>query len=128
MTNNKAEIIKATYEAEDSLIGAILVESTDGTRDAINKVAPILSSADFYNDMNRRIYEAMLKCPEPPHQINVARQMVIDGSLVDGAVSYLCHCVSEAPCSLDYMDYALSVKAYSEMRQGYTPKVIKGAI
>lgn len=126
--NSKGEIIEATYNAEECLIGAILIESTDGTRNAINQIATILAPEEFYSDQHSLIYTAMLRCPLPPHQINTARQMLADKTLEDGVCSLLCQCVSVTPSSLDYFDYAMAVKRYSEHRSGIKHTPVKGAI
>jgi replicative DNA helicase len=128
MVNDSSEITIATTDAEESLIGAILIESTTGTREAINKVALQLHGEDFRDYFNKKIFDAMTKCPLPPHQINVARQLHADKTLENGMVAHLCHCVSICPCSLDYMDYAQAIKRYSDIRTGKKHTYIRGAI
>lgn len=116
--NDAIELLQATGEAEEALLGAILIESTRGTREAINAVSHILSAHEFHGQGRAKIYQAMLQCPLPPHQISVALQMKDMGTLEPGVCSYLCLMVSTVPCSLDYMHYALAVKGYSKARKG----------
>lgn len=129
MPNDKSEILNATLDAEEALIGAILIESTCGNREAINKVSTNLEANHFWHEDNQAIFKAMVNCPLPPHQVNLARQMHSDNTLTNGILSHLCHCVSVCPCSLDYMDYANAVKRYSAIRTGkkLSPH-IKGAL
>lgn len=128
MPNNSSEILQASLNAEDALIGSILIESTDGTRGAISQVAGVIKPADFYTEMDRDIFSAMLSCPLPPHQINTARQMLADNTLDTGSISHMSFCISITPCSLDYLDYAESVKRYSEIRTGKKRIIYKGAV
>jgi len=128
MPNNSSEILQASLDAEDALIGSILIESTDGTRGAINQVAGVIKPADFYTEMDRDIFSAMLSCPLPPHQINTAHQMLADNTLGTGSISHMSFCISITPCSLDYLDYAEAVKRYSEIRTGKKRIIYKGAV
>lgn len=136
MTNAVTELHAATIEAEESLLGAILVESSDGSRQAIEKISTILKPEYFYIEKHRAIYEAMLSCPLPPHQVNIPRQMLTMNTLEDGITKYLSYLISRVPCSLDYMDYTLAVKSYGEQRQvdygkqrhGKPQNIIRGAI
>jgi len=120
------EYLTATIDAEDFLIGALLVESAGSTREAINKVSSIIKPETFHVERNRRIYDAMLTCQLPPHQINVAKEMHSRGILENGDCSHLCFTVSLVPCSLDYIDYALAVKYYWQKRTGKQVYNIRG--
>ncbi len=118
------EVFIATKEAEEALLGAILIESASaGTRDAIKEVSNIIVVSDFedgqfHDGLRSRIYAAMLSCLEVPHQINVALELERTDKLHKGDCAYLCHLVSVCPCSLDYMDYAQAVISYSDKRKG----------
>ncbi len=120
------EEVDATLQAEESLLGAILIESSDNSTQAISEVNKIVKSEDFYGvDRNSRVFEAMLRT-EHPHQIGVAQTLYRNGKLASGDISYLCHLVFQCPCSLDYLDYAKAVKTYSLARQGYRqPPILK---
>ncbi len=122
------EISSATVQAEEALLGAILIESTHGDRQAIQAVLAIVSPSDFYGYYEKqalvrqtrhaRIFYAMTKTERPPHQITTAQEMNRLGILQSGDCAYLCHLVSMCPCSLDYVDYAKAVREYSLQRQG----------
>lgn len=122
-------ITEATLEAEECLIGSILIESaTYGTRQSIIQAVEYVSPLDFYSEQHRVIFEAMIKCPKPPHIINTAMQMQSEGTLTPKLPAHLRHCISVVPCSLDYLDYARAVKQYSDSRQGKATRTIKGAL
>jgi len=126
--NDSGEVLQATNDAEDCLIGALLIESTRGDRYAITKVASFLEPSHFRQESCQRIYASMVSCSSPPHQINVAQEMVLKGSLVAGDCAYMSLAISGVPCSLDYLDYAKSVLQFSQNRKGIRPVKIKGAI
>lgn len=110
------EAVEATLQAEESLLGAILIESSCG-REAIRMVRKIVEPLDFLSDRMNKIYHAMLNCQQP-HQINVAQELHRTNKLFEYDCSYLCHLVSICPCSLDYESYALAVKRYANSRNG----------
>jgi replicative DNA helicase len=129
MPNDPSEIIIATYDAEESLVGAILLMScgADGSRECINQIALSLQPCDFRDEQNRFIFEAMIKCPLPPHEINTARQLLADKHLDGNIISHMMHCISVTPHAQDFMDYAQAVKRYSELRNGIKHTSIRGA-
>lgn len=132
------EITQAAIDAEEALLGAILIESTTSTKDAITGISTMLSISDFYGygpnapierqPQNTRIYHAMLHSKNPPHQIEVVRTMSRLGILQSGDIPYLCHLVAVCPCSLDYPHYAEAVRDYSKARRGDARPVFKGGI
>jgi len=132
------ENIPTTIQAEEALLGAILIESTRGDREAIDATSSIITLADFKGylasqvterqPIRSRIFYAMVKSNNPPHQIATAQTMNKLGLLQSGDCAYLCRLVSLCPCSLDYMDYAKAVKDYSHQRNGAHPIVFKDAI
>ncbi len=124
--NQPSEIINASFDAEDSLLGAILIDATNGSKQAINKAKTIVNPGDFHQYNNRLIFTAMLACKDAPHQINVARQMLNMGILEDGCVSQMSHCISITPTHLDYQDYADAVREYSQRHRGDLPIKAKG--
>jgi len=121
MPNIPIEISTATQDAEEALIGAILVEASDGTKDFVVDISCIVSASDFKDELNQQIYKAMLNCSEAPHQINVARKMVELGVLGKYAIAHMSHCISVSPNSMDYIDFAKAVKYYSELRRSGIP-------
>ncbi len=124
--NDSSAIIEATCEAEDNVIGAILINASDGSREAIIAIRAILQPQDFRQDINRIIYTGMLACPNAPHQINVAAELARQGTLQNGVIPHLHYCVSVST-GLDYVDFARDVKEYSQRRRGITPPRILGA-
>ena len=131
--NDPSAVHEATLEAENCLIGAILINSDgDEDRKTINAVVFIVNPKDFwdfderypvnnYQCQNGRIYSAMLTCKGSPHIVNVAKELVTRGLLKSGDLSHLSHCTAICPMSLDWQDYAVSVRYYSQLR-----KSIKG--
>jgi replicative DNA helicase len=127
MPNELSEIVYARNFAEQSLLGSILLDSASGSREVILKVSTIVTPDDFYDDLHKRIYRAMLACANPPHQINVAYEMARLNNLMKGDCAYLLNLIATTPNWLDYLDYADKVKAYSLQRQGIKRPMIRGA-
>jgi len=127
MANETEDTLQAVYDADDCLIGAILIESSGCTREVINEVANLIEPSEFENPLNANIFKAMLRCEGAPHQINTARQMLDMHLLEKGAISHMSYCISITPCSLDYLDYAEAVKHYSEIRTGKKRIIYRGA-
>jgi replicative DNA helicase len=120
MPNDNIELREAAYEAEASLIGAILLMC--GSRKAIDEVQQIVSPADFLHTfIYRRIYNAMLSVDGPPNQISVAKELSHTGNLVKGDCAELSVLVARCPSPLDYLHYARVVKKYSDERSA-TPQ------
>jgi len=124
-------LTEAILNAEEALLGAILIDSAGGDDTAIKTVARIVSTNDFYGGSNShhgRIYHAMIRSTQPPHQIVTAQTMQKLNTLQKGDCSYLRELVSKCPCSLDYESYARAVKEYSLQRQGIKKPMYTGAI
>lgn len=127
MANDNIAVSIAATDAEECLLGAILIESCRGTKEAIQKASMILNPLDFKGvypgdspqrwARNARIFLAMSKCELPPHVINTALQLVKLNLFDIHDADYMRHCEYLVPCSLDYMDYAQAVKYYSTQRQ-----------
>lgn len=128
MPNNQGEIILATHESEDVLIGSILIQSSDGDKNAINEVSKILLPEHFDSYFDRVIYTAMLSCPSAPHIVNTTKQLEITNHLENGMLLHLGYCVSRVPSSLDYMDYAKAIIHYASVRGGIITPNVKGAL
>lgn len=128
------ELLKATIQAEEALLGAILIESTSTGMQSIREVTRLITPEDFagflpsqpiFRQLKRqRIYYAMTQSDLPPHQINTARTMANLKILQEDDIPYLCRLVATTPCSLDYMHYAKAVKGYSYQRQGKSIPVV----
>jgi len=104
-------------EAEEAVNGSLLIDG-----DAINLVAHILESKDFYNPQNRMIYSAAIALNNRHgqtaiNQITIAEELDRQGLLEkSGGTSYLSHLVSIVPTSLDIVHYAEIVYRHSKMR------------
>jgi replicative DNA helicase len=127
MTNYQPEITGATVEAEEALLGAIMIQSAGGSSETIHQVSAVLEPADFLACLRwekpdrwprrARVFYAMTQCENSPHQVNVALKMVQLNILQDGDCVQLCCYVASCPCSLDFMDYARAIRDYSIKRQ-----------
>lgn len=125
MSNYQPEVTGAIEEAEEALIGAILIESVRSDK-AIHEVSKLIEPWDFRGCLKSdkpdrwvwrgRIYYAMTLC-DRPHIINVAHKMIELDIFHALDASLMSHCEAGVPCSLDYMDYARVVKDYSIKRQ-----------
>lgn len=91
--------------AERSLIGAILINSSDGATDAIEHTRKTIKPDNFFFDSHRLIFIAMTKCDEPPHIVNVVTKLNELGYLKDGIIREMDLCIAYCPCSLDYEHY-----------------------
>lgn len=117
----------ATEDAEQALIGAILIDAAGGNRDTINHITTILQPRDFrgcaekdkplYWGVNPRIYYAMLQTSDPPNIISVSLQLVKLNLFDLKYPAYMAECQYKCPCSLDAEYYAKAVKEYSLQRQ-----------
>lgn len=102
-------------EAEASLLGALLIDS-----DAIAKIADNLSSKDFFDKRNERIYEAMIQLYEHRQAIDVltlANQLKNNGVLdMVGGPSYLTELTNFVPTAAHVEQYA-DIVAQKAMRR-----------
>lgn len=110
-------IYQARREAEESLLGAILIESAGGNMECISRVKCLVIPEDFMDcheshNLHSRIYQAMINSSKAPHQINVAQNMADINTLQKFDCAEMSHMISNVPCSLDYMDYAEAVHHY----------------
>lgn len=92
-------------EAEASLLGALLIDA-----DAIVKIADIISAADFYDERNKRIFEAIEQLYEKHSPIDVltlADQLKGTGFLeMVGGPSYLTELTNFVPTAAHAEQYA----------------------
>lgn len=107
----------ARIEAEESLLGAILIEATATHSLAIHQVQSFVNWADFsdatdYDNKRTRIFKAMTLCPHP-EIVSVAQKMQELKTMRQGDISYLHHLIAECPTSMDYIYYAKAVRWYA---------------
>lgn len=92
-------------EAEASLLGAVLIDS-----DAIVKIADAINPEDFYEEKNRRIYEAILQLYEKHSPIDVltlSNQLKSTGFIdMVGGAAYLTELTNFVPTAAHVEQYA----------------------
>jgi len=99
----------AKYEAEQSVLGAILLD-----KEVLSSVTEIISSQDFYREDHREIFEAIMDLyekGEPIDLITVAEQLKVRGSLeAVGGLEYLTNLASLVPTTANAKHYAKIVE------------------
>jgi len=95
-------------EAEKSVLGSLLLD-----KDAIIKIADIITSRDFYKKSNRLIFEAMLDLyqnQEPIDVLNVTERLKDKGHLKEaGGASYLSSLTGSIATPAHVVSYAKTV-------------------
>ena len=109
-------LLPHSVEAEESVIGALLIDS-----DALPKVAGIVGADDFYVTKNRWCFEACLALfdrSEAINQVTVAEELNLKERLEEiGGTSYLAHLVRTVPTTIHAEHYAHIVQRTSIMRR-----------
>src|SRR3989338_9723887 len=101
-------------EAEQSVLGGILLN-----KDAINVITPIISPADFYNDVNSIIFSAMLSLSEegkPIDVLTVSARLKKNKQADKVDSSYLADLVNSVPTAANIEHYAQIIKEESIRR------------
>src|SRR3989338_4981289 len=101
-------------EAEQSVLGGILLN-----KDAINVITPIISPADFYNDVNSIIFSAMLSLSEegkPIDVLTVSARLKKNKQADKVDSSYLADLVNSVPTAANIEHYAEIIKEESIRR------------
>ncbi len=105
MDNKQPIIPPHNTDAEASLLGAILIDS-----DAIVKIADVISSGDFYDERNGRIFEAVTQLYEKHSPIDVltlSDQLKSSGFIeFVGGASYLTQLTNFVPTAAHVEQYA----------------------
>ncbi len=103
-------------EAEASVLGGIMLD-----RDAIIKVADILTPDDFYERRNTLIFETMLELYDDRASIDV---LTVQNRLTEkgfmeatGGMSYLTHLVNTTPSAAHVVHYAKIVQRKGTLRK-----------
>ena len=103
-------------EAEEALLGSLLID-----KEAIIKIADIIEPEDFYKDIHRLIYEAMLEVwerREPIDILSVSNRLEERGQLdLIGGRSYLATLANLVPTSSHITSYAQIVQRKSTLRK-----------
>ena len=103
-------------EAEQAVLGAILIEST-----VINQVLEILIAEDFYKDSHRKIFDAMIDLDrdnKPIDLLTLFDHLKSKGNLLEevGESSYLTYLTELVPTTENVEYYAQLVKEKSIVR------------
>ena len=105
MDNKQPIIPPHNTDAEASLLGAILIDS-----DAIVKIADVITSSDFYDERNGRIFEAVTQLYEKHSPIDVltlSDQLKSSGFIeFVGGASYLTQLTNFVPTAAHVEQYA----------------------
>jgi len=108
--------LPANLEAERSVLGAILLDP-----DSIALVVPILKRDDFFPDMHRRIFGAMMELFERPAEIDVLtlKEELDRSGAIDkiGGAAYLTSLLDGVPDVGNVEHYARIVKEKSTLRR-----------
>lgn len=103
-------------EAEQSFLGAILVD-----KDALIRVADIVTPEDFYRDDHARIYAACLALYEkrrPIDLVTLAEEFEKSGTLAEvGGATYLASLANMVPTAAHIVGYAQIIKEKATLRR-----------
>lgn len=113
---NHNELLPNSIEAEQAVLGAILVDG-----EALHKVVEHIDSANFfYKRAHQLIYEAFLRLNEKSENIDIltASQYLKDQNQIEeiGGRSYLSALTDHAPIAANAPHYAKIIKAKSLLR------------
>ena len=102
-------------EIEQSVLGALMID-----KDAITRVADILTSQDFYKPNHAKIYESILRLyerREPIDTLSVSAKLK-EGNIFKevGGATYLSELVNSVPTSSHIEHYAKIVKEKRTLR------------
>jgi len=116
MTEEKINIPPQNVEAEISLLGAILLD-----KEAIVKVADLVSEADFYKDAHAEIFRAMLQLYEKREPIDVVTltSRLENNKKLDiiGGSSYIATLASSVPTAAHVVNYGKIVSDKATLRR-----------
>lgn len=108
--------IPQNYEAELSLLGSILIDN-----DTINTVADALKPEDFYHELNRQIFKAMLNLNMAQKPIDLASlysQLHNLNLLADnGGIAYLTNLTQRLPSAANVKTYIEHIKNNAILRR-----------
>ncbi|OGE83268.1 MAG: replicative DNA helicase [Candidatus Doudnabacteria bacterium RIFCSPLOWO2_01_FULL_44_21] len=115
-TNDLNRMPPQSIEAEQSVLGALLLD-----KDAVIKVADLISSDDFYEDRHRIIYQAALQLYDERASIDI---LTVSNKLEDagtlekiGGISYLTTLVNSVPSAAHIVHYGQIVRRKGTLRR-----------
>jgi len=128
MQDEAVELVRLT---ESNLLGALFLEGTTGTLEALEVTRQIVSTEDFLpnylDQLHRRIFRAMLESPRTDY-ITVATTMNSRGELFKNDIFYMLTMSAEV-IGIDYAWYArLVAQNAAEWRDGKVKPKFKGGI
>jgi replicative DNA helicase len=113
---SRERLTPQSLESEQSTLGAMLME-----RDAVARAVELLTPDDFYRELHKKIYKAVLKLfdkGEPIDIVTVAEELRRNGQLDDvGGSEYLSALIEACPSSANIDAYATIVGEKSVLRQ-----------
>lgn len=113
---SREKLTPQSLESEQSTLGAMLME-----RDAVARAVELLTPDDFYRELHKKIYKAVLKLfdkGEPIDIVTVAEELRRNGQLDDvGGSEYLSALIEACPSSANIDAYAKVVGEKSVLRQ-----------
>ncbi|MBW3636878.1 MAG: intein-containing replicative DNA helicase, partial [Armatimonadetes bacterium] len=113
---SREKLTPQSLESEQSTLGAMLME-----RDAVARAVELLNADDFYRELHKKIYKAVLKLfdkGEPIDIVTVAEELRRNGQLDDvGGSEYLSALIEACPSSANIEAYATVVAEKSVLRQ-----------
>lgn len=105
-----------SVEAEQSMLGALMLD-----KDAITKIADLVSPKDFYKSAHKKIYDASLSLYEKTDPIDLLSLSTIleDRGQIDeiGGASYLASLVNMVPSASNITYYAKIVQKKAVLRR-----------
>jgi len=116
MNNQRGSLPPQAIEAEQSILGAIMLDN-----DAIDDIAGIISPEHFYKPAHQKIYTAMLDLSdkgEPIDLVLLNNYMKEHGTLSDaGDTEYIVYLSSAVPTAANCVHYAKIVKGKAMLRK-----------
>lgn len=116
MNQDLTKVPPHSLEAEKSTLGSLLID-----KDAIIKIADLITAEDFYHDKHAMIYRAIIEIFEKRNPIDV---LTVTSHLEDkkeletvGGGSYLAELTSEVPTASHIFQYATIVKQKAVLRK-----------
>ncbi len=113
---NRLKVPPHSLEAEKAVLGSLLID-----KDAVIKIADLISQDDFYHEVHGLIYRAILDLYEKrtPIDLLTVKTILEDRKQLDliGGASYLVTLSNEVHTSTHIYNYALIVKQKSTLRK-----------
>ena len=105
-----------SLEAEQSVLGSLILD-----KDAIIKIADLITADDFYEEKHRIIYQAVIKLYDERASIDILTvgNKLEEGSSLEkiGGMSYLTTLVNSVPSSAHVVHYANIVRRKGTLRR-----------